>query len=121
MLRRAASKKGSRDRRARSASRGEPARNGKTEIRNVNHPGQVKYVDANMYAAMRKAFLKVLPKTPPGLTEVDVRRKVVAHLPQDLFPGGAKAGWWTKAIQLDLEARGLVVRENTKPLRWRKA
>lgn len=94
------------------------AGNRRAEIRNVNHPGQVRYVDANMYSAMRKALLKVLPKTSPGLTEVDIRGKVLAHLPQDLFPGGAKAGWWTKAVQLDLEARDLVAREKTKPLRW---
>jgi hypothetical protein len=30
------------------------------------------------------------------------------HLPQNLFPGGAKAGWWAKTVQLDLEARGLL-------------
>lgn len=120
MLRRAASQRGSRQGRTTSASRAGSTKNGKTEIRNVNHPGQVNYVDANMYTAMRRAFLKVLPKTPPGLTEADIRGKVAAHLPQDLFPGGAKVGWWTKAIQLDLEARELVVREKTKPLRWRK-
>src|SRR5215470_351430 len=38
------------------------------EIENVNHPGQVRLVDAAMYGAMRRAFLKILPKTPPGLT-----------------------------------------------------
>jgi hypothetical protein len=121
MVRQVASRRGARTGRAKRASRAGSARNRKTELRNVNHPGQVKHVDANMYAAMREAFLKVLPKTPPGLTEVAIRRKVVAHLPQDLFPDGAKAGWWTKAVQLDLEARGLVVRVKTTPLRWHKA
>ena len=43
------------------------------------------------------------------------------HLPEDLFPGGAKAGWWVKCVQLDLEAKGLVVRDRgAKPLRWRR-
>jgi hypothetical protein len=32
--------------------------------------------------------------------------------------GDDKAGWWAKAVQLDLEAKGIVVREATKPLRW---
>ena len=36
------------------------------------------------------------------------------QLPEQLFPGRAKAGWWTKAVQLDLEAKGLVAREKTK-------
>jgi hypothetical protein len=91
----------------------------KFELENVNHPGQVKRVDASMYQAMKRAFLKVLPKTSPGLTETEIRQRVLAHLPQQLFPKGAKAGWWTKAVQLDLEAKGLVAREKTKPLRWR--
>ena len=40
---------------------------------------------------------------------------------EDLFPGGAKAGWWFKAVQLDLEAKAVLVREPTKPLRIRRA
>jgi hypothetical protein len=83
----------------------------------VNHLGQVKLVDAAMYDAMRRAVLKVLPKTPPGLTVEDLYSKVVTKLPKDLFPGGAKAGWWTKTVQLDLEAKGIIVRERTRPLR----
>ena len=90
------------------------------ELENVNHPGQVKRVDAKMYEAMKRAFLKILPKTAPGLTATEIRERVLAHLPEELFPKGAKAGWWTKAVQLDLEAKGIVVREKTKPLRWRK-
>jgi len=93
----------------------------KLELENVNHPGQVKRVDANMYEAMKRAFLKILPKTSPGLTVAEIQERVTAHLPEELFPGGAKAGWWTKAVQLDLEAKGIVAREKTKPLRLRKA
>jgi len=93
----------------------------KLELENVNHTGQVKRVDANMYEAMKRAFLKILPKTSPGLTVVEIQERVIAHLPEELFPGGAKAGWWTKAVQLDLEAKGIVAREKTKPLRLRKA
>ena len=93
----------------------------KIEIENVNHPGHVTLVDANMYGAMKRAFLKILPKTSPGLTVAEIQEHVIAHLPEELFPGGAKAGWWTKAVQLDLEAKGIVAREKTKPLRLRKA
>jgi hypothetical protein len=93
----------------------------KIAIENVNHPGRVRRVDADMYEAMKRAFLRILPKTSPGLTDTTIRERVIAHLPEELFPEGAKAGWWTKAVQLDLEARGVVAREKTKPLRWRKA
>ncbi|MCU1317769.1 MAG: hypothetical protein JWN63_3091 [Candidatus Acidoferrum typicum] len=96
-------------------------RSEKIELENVNHPGQVKGVDGNMYEAMKRAFLKILPKTSPGLTVAEIQERVTAHLPEELFPGGAKAGWWTKAVQLDLEAKGIVAREKTRPLRLRKA
>ena len=87
-------------------------------VENVNVPGYRTRVDARMYHAMRQAMLRVLPSTAPGLTQVEIREAVVSHLPAELFPGGAKAGWWAKTVQLDLEAKGVVVREATKPLRW---
>ena len=92
----------------------------KFEIVNVNHPGHVTRVDAAMYGAMKRAFLRVLPKSSPGLTEADIRERVMAHLPRALFPNGARAGWWSKSVQLDLEAKGIVAREKVRPLRWHK-
>jgi hypothetical protein len=92
----------------------------KIEIENVNHPGHVTLVDANMYGAMKRAFLKILPKTSPGLTEAEIREHAISHLPEELFPEGAKAGWWAKTVQLDLESKGIIAREKSKPLRWRK-
>ena len=73
-----------------------------------------------MYEAMKQAMWEVLPATAPGLTQSELRDAVVQHLPQDLYPGGAKAGWWAKAVQLDLEAKGTLVREPAKPLRWHR-
>jgi hypothetical protein len=69
---------------------------------------------------VKRAYLKVLPKTSPGLTTAEIHRRLLEHLPEALFPGGAKAGWWAKAVQLDLEAKGLVAREKTTPLRLRR-
>src|SRR5262245_31598770 len=90
------------------------------EVENVNHPGQVKLVDGAMYDAMKRAMLKVLSKTPPGLTVEEMYDKVGRQLPRDLFAGGTKAGWWAKTVQLDLEAKGLIAREKTRPLRLRR-
>lgn len=90
-------------------------------VQNVNIPGYTSTVDAVMYNAMRVALLKALPAKAPGLTQAEITEAAKAHLPADLFPGGAKAGWWTKCVQLDLEAKGAVVREPGKPLRWHKA
>lgn len=92
----------------------------KFAVENVNHPGHVKLVDADMYKAMKRALLKAIPRTSPGLTVAEIERRAFAHLPKKLFPGGAKSGWWAKTVQLDLEARGILVRENTKPLRLRR-
>ena len=73
-----------------------------------------------MYEAMHQALLKALPDRAPGLTQAEIIEAVKAYLPQDLFPGGAKAGWWMKSVQLDQEAKGTIVREASKPLRWHR-
>jgi len=95
-------------------------RPGRVAIENVNHPGSSSNVDAILYYAMREALLKVLPPDAPGLTEAEFRDAVLPHLPDDVFPGGAKAGWWSKSVQLDLEAKGLIARERSTPLRWHR-
>jgi hypothetical protein len=89
----------------------------KVAMENVNNPGgRVVRVDADKYNAMKRAILAVLPRTSPGLTVAELRRRLLPLLPEDLFPGGAKAGWWLKGVQLDLEAKGLIVRVASKPL-----
>jgi hypothetical protein len=89
----------------------------KIEIENVTSPGHVMRVDRAKYEAMRDALLSVLPRTSPGLTVAEVKAELLPLLPQALFPEGAKAGWWLKAAQLDLEAKGVIQRVKTKPLR----
>ena len=70
---------------------------------------------------MKRAVLKVTPKHSPGVTVAALEEAVLAHLPEDLFPGGAKVGWWTKTVQLDLEAKGILTREKAAPLRLHRA
>ena len=93
----------------------------KITVKNVNVPGYSNQVSKVMYDAMLQALWKVIPSTAPGLTQTEIRKAVVAFLPQDLYPGGAKAGWWAKAVQLDQEAKGSLIREATTPLRWHRA
>ena len=90
------------------------------KIENVLQPGKTYTADAAKFAAMKAAMLKVLPAKSPGMTVADMQKAVLPHLAEDLFPGGAKSGWWTKAVQLDMEAKKVIVREDTKPLRLRK-
>jgi len=65
----------------------------------VNHPGHVTRVDAHMYEAIKRAFLKILRKTSPGQTVAEIQGRVIAR-PEKLFPEGAKAGWWAKTFSL---------------------
>jgi hypothetical protein len=89
-------------------------------VANVNVPGRTTSVNAAKYRAMHQALAQVLPLEAPGLTQAEMFEAVLPHLPDDLFPGGATAGWWVKTVQLDQEAKGLMVREETKPLRWHR-
>jgi uncharacterized protein DUF6958 len=93
----------------------------KIAVENVNHPGKSRPVDRAMYDTMKKAYLKVLPGKSPGLTLAEISVRLSRELPQDLYPDGARAGWWAKTVQLDLEAKGLVRREKTSPIRLFRA
>lgn len=89
----------------------------KIAIENVASPGRTYRVNRAKYMAMRKAVLAALPSKGPGLTIADARVAAFPHLPDDLFPGGNTAGWWFKAVQLDLEAKGTIARGPQRPVR----
>ena len=93
----------------------------KIEVQNVVSPGHIQSVDADKYEATRDAYLAVLTSEAPGMTPAEIKAALTPKLPEDLFPGGATAGWWAKCVQLDLEARGVIVRGAGSPVRLRKA
>ena len=88
----------------------------KLVIENIASPGHTYRVNAKKYTAMKAALMQVLPAKPPGLTVAAAKEALLPHLSQDLFPGGDKAGWWLKAVHLDLEAKGEIGRVS-KPVR----
>lgn len=92
----------------------------KTEIENVLQPGKTYRVDAAKFSEARAALLAILPTVAPGLTQKEMSAAMRAALPLDRFPGST-SGWWMKSAQLDLEAKGVVIREQSKPLRWHRA
>ena len=94
-----------------------PTADDKIEIESVTSPGRTERVDRAKYLAMREAFLPVLPDAPPGMTVAEAKAALLPNLSPDLFPGGEKAGWWLKAVQLDLEAKGMVARGASTPVR----
>ena len=89
----------------------------KITVQNVGQPGKTYSVDAAKYAAMRAAVLAVTPAAPPGIAVAAVIEAVKPRLPDALFPGGDTAGWWVKCVQLDLEAKGLLRRAPSSPVR----
>ena len=90
-------------------------------VENAVSPGRQTPVNAGKYEAMSKAYLAALPSDEPGATPAEIKAKLLPHLPEDLFPGGNTAGWWAKCVQLDLEAKGVIVRSPRPPVRLRKA
>lgn len=94
----------------------EPMPDDRIEIENVTSPGRTERVNRAKYEAMREALLAVLPEVAPGLKVPDAKAALLPLLPDALFPGGDTAGWWLKAVQLDLEAKGVIQRAATKPV-----
>jgi len=86
------------------------------DVLNVNAPGKTYKRDAAKYQAARKAFLAFMPTKAPGLNQTEMFEAMRKALPAF----GSTSGWWMKTVQLDAEARGEVVRDGGKPLRWRK-
>lgn len=98
-----------------------PEKRRMVETENVLHPGKVYRVDAEKYEAMREAYLAILPAEAPGLSSAQIVELVTPLLPEALFPGGATAGWWVAAVQLDLEAKGMIKRGGIRPVRLHRA
>ena len=96
------------------------ALNQKITVENINHPGKAKHVDAERYAEMRRALLALLPMGAPGLTLKEIGERLPSHLRLGLFKGGAGPGWWLKTVQFDLEAKGTIVREHSRPIQLHK-
>lgn len=89
-------------------------------VENVNTPGTSFNVDAAKYTEMRTQLLAVLPKREPGMLIAELTEAVKPRLSQELFPGGATCGWWLKCVQLDLEAKRIIRRADTAPVRlWK--
>jgi hypothetical protein len=89
-------------------------------IESIHHPGKTYRRDAGKIAAVESAMLKALPSSLPGLTWAELKPRVAEHVPEELFPGGAKLGWWMKSVQLDLEAKGVIARTAASPLRFHR-
>ncbi|MXN45463.1 hypothetical protein GR138_09690 [Shinella kummerowiae] len=93
-----------------------PEKSEKIEIQNINVPGRTERVDRTKYLAMREALLAALPDKAPGLTVAQAQEALLPFLSETNFPERQKAGWWMKAVQLDLEAKGIIKRAPQRPV-----
>lgn len=94
-----------------------PDTDDKITIESITSPHHTERVNRARYMAMREALMAALPTGAPGLTVAEAKDALLKHLSQEHFPGGDKAGWWLKAVQLDLEAKGIIARGPGKPVR----
>ena len=88
------------------------------KLKNYLHSEHITRVDAVKYAAAKMALLAILSGQEQGLTLTEMMAAIKVQIDQTLFPNGAKSGWWMKTVQLDLEAKGQIIRIIGKPLRW---
>ncbi len=89
----------------------------KITIQSITSPHHIERVNRAKHMAMREALLTIMPAEPPGITPADALNALLPHLDSHEFPDGAKAGWWLKAVQLDLEAKGVIRRGPGSPVR----
>lgn len=85
----------------------------KVSVRSPNVQGFLGRVDGAKYAAMKEVILDVLPAGGAGLTQMEMFAEVKKRIPEETFPASTYR-WWTKTVQRDLEARGIVVRDGDR-------
>tara|TARA_R110002051_G_scaffold136488_1_gene209118 strand:+ start:12509 stop:12790 length:282 start_codon:yes stop_codon:yes gene_type:complete len=88
----------------------------KIEVENINAPDHKVKLNAEKYGAMYDAMMAVMSSEP--MTYAEIKEGVWPILSADHFPDGKTSGWWIKAVQLDLEAKGVLLRHKSKPLTW---
>jgi hypothetical protein len=78
-------------------------------------PGKInKRISLNKYNDIRENILKILSKKE--LTHTELMEKLYSNV-KDHFEGGVQ--WYGETVKLDLEARKIIERTNTKPEKYR--
>jgi hypothetical protein len=78
-------------------------------------PGKTnKRISLNKYNEIRENILKILSKKE--LTHTELMEKLYSNV-KDHFEGGVQ--WYGETVKLDLEAREIIERTNTKPEKYR--
>lgn len=78
-------------------------------------------VTAEKYDPIRKAILASVPRNKEGVSFKELVAAVSRKVPKPLFPKPGSVAWYTKIVQLQLEAEGLIARiEGVTPQRVRR-
>ena len=88
----------------------------KPEMFKALHPDPTKQgtsVTKATYEVYKDALMKVIPKSKEGIAFSELSKAVQPHVPEDVLEN-TSAGWWTTTVKLDLEARGMIERVDTK-------
>ena len=80
------------------------------KTKNVNKGTRGFAVTAEKYEPIRKAILASAPRNKEGMSFKELVSSVTGRVPNELFPKRGSVSWYTKVVQLDLEANGLLER-----------
>jgi uncharacterized protein DUF6958 len=78
-------------------------------------------VDPEKYDRVRAAILQTLPATDDGMTWAELCERIAPLLPESIFRHMGTVRWYAKAVQLDMEAKGEIVRlSDSRPIRLKR-
>ena len=80
------------------------------KTKNINKGSAGFAVTSTKYQPVKKAILASLPRGDKGVTFQQVVASVASKVPKALFPKPGSVSWYTKVVQLDMEAGGLIER-----------
>ena len=80
------------------------------KTKNVNKGTGGFAVTAEKYEPIRKAILASVPRNKEGVSFKELVASVTGRVPNELFPKRGSVSWYTKVVQLDLEAKGQIER-----------
>jgi len=92
------------------------------KTKNVNKGSSGFAVTPEKYEPVRKAIIASVPRNRSGVTFKELVASVACLVPEELFPKRGSVSWYTKVVQLDLEAKGELERvPGQTPQRIRRA
>lgn len=89
--------------------------------KNINKGSAGFAVTPEKYEPIRKAIMASVPRGTSGVSFKELVASVTQRVPAELFQKKGSVSWYTKVVQLDLEAKGELQRiPGVTPQRVRK-